>query len=43
MEKAGDYWEEELAEDLNSTRPDAILLGGDILDLYSETTIEKTV
>ena len=39
--EAGDFWTEELAEQINSANPDAILLGGDMLDLCSEATVAK--
>lgn len=39
--QAGDYWVEELAETINASHPDAILFGGDMLDLCSEATISK--
>ena len=39
--QAGDYWTEELAMQLNEAKPDAILFGGDMIDLCSEATIQK--
>ena len=39
--QAGDWWVESLAETINSASPDAILFGGDMLDLCSEATITK--
>ena len=39
--QAVDWWAEELAEQINSASPDAILFGGDMLDLCSEATVEK--
>ncbi len=37
--QAGDWWVESLAETINSSSPDAILFGGDMLDLCTEATI----
>ena len=39
--EAGDFWVEELAEQINAANPDAILFGGDMLDLCSEATVAK--
>ena len=39
--QAGDWWVESLAEVINSSHPDAILFGGDMLDLCSEATVNK--
>ena len=39
--EAGDFWVEELAEQINTANPDAILFGGDMLDLCSEATVAK--
>ena len=39
--QAGDYWVNELAEVINAFFPDAILFGGDMIDLCSEATVEK--
>ena len=39
--QAGDYWVNELAEVINASSPDAILFGGDMIDLCSEATVEK--
>lgn len=39
--QAGDWWVEEFAEQINSASPDAILFGGDMLDLCSEATTSK--
>ena len=37
--QAGDWWTESLAEAINTSSPDAILFGGDMLDLCTEATI----
>ncbi len=39
--QAGEWWVEDLAETINSASPDAILFGGDMLDLCSKATVEK--
>ena len=38
--QAGDWWMENLAETINLSNPDAILFGGDMLDLCTEATVD---